>query len=166
MDPKLTFALAAWGAVVSTVGICWQVFQWVRAHPRIAVRAVAYESPTGDEADDYVRFELRNRGGRATTIEEIMFVSYESWFARLRRDPNRIEYLSAYKTETLKLPVLLQSGELWRGTCYLGPRNDPPHLDQTRRERFVAGKLTYRIRCAHTDRLIAGIVQPEEFMRG
>lgn len=161
MNPTLTFVLAIWGAVISTVAISWQIFIWLRSNPRIVPRVFVIESPTGDETQDYVSFEIRNRGGKPTTIEEIMFISSDGWLSHLQ-GLKKTEYLSAYKTDDLKLPVVLPPGEIWKGTCYLGPRQDPHRLDRTRRERFLAGRLFYYIRCAHTDRFIRGKVRAED----
>lgn len=169
MDPKWTAVLAVWGAVVATVALSWQFFLWVRSNPRVHVQATMKESPTGDSAEDWIEFKLRNRGGKPTTVEEIMFVSYGNWLGRLFHVPVRIENVwvrhpSDKTSPMMKLPVVLQPGELWKGSCYLGPRNDVPHLDSSRRERLSVGKLYYRIRCAHTDRVLSGTVRPESFL--
>lgn len=162
MDQRFTAALAIWGACLSTIAFGWQILQWLLSRPRIAAKAQVREGPWRDD-ENVVAFELRNRGGKPTTIEEIMFVQYSNCFFRLLRFPSRIEYLSAWKSDMLELPVLLQPGEIWKGSCYLGPRDDEPHLDASRRKRFDAGQLFYRIRCTHSDRTIAGVVKPESF---
>lgn len=163
MNQTLTTVLAVWGAVLSTFAIGWQIFLWRRANPHVLAKATMKESLSGDSADDWIVFELRNRGGKPTTIEEIHFVAYENWFDQVLRHPNNVENLSAYRPTEIKLPAILHPGELWKGNCYLGPRDEDPHLDSTRRKRFVAGKLFFRIKCAHTDRTINGTVKPEPF---
>lgn len=166
MDPKWTAVLAVWGAVVSTIALGWQFFLWFRANPRVHARATMMESPAGGAAEDWIEFKLRNRGGKPTTVEEIKFVSYGNWLDQLFRVPSCTENIwvrhpADHTSPTMKLPAVLQPGELWKGGCYLGPRSEQPRLDGTRRERFNAGKLCFRIRCAHTDRIISGVVKPE-----
>lgn len=164
MDPRLTEALAIWGSSVSTVALVWQIFQWVKSNPRIAVNAHMVEGHSTD-VDDSISFELRNRGRQPTTIEEIMFVAHSSWFARLTRYPDLIENVWVGNESTMKLPVILEPGEVWKGSCPLEARHERGGLSdhKTRRERFAAGKLFYRVRCAHTDSLISGTVKPENF---
>jgi len=60
--------------VVSTVALSWRFFLWVRSNPRVHVQATMKESPTGDSAEDWIEFKLRNRGGKPTTVEEIMLL--------------------------------------------------------------------------------------------
>lgn len=168
MNPTLTAVLAVWGAMLATFTACWQIFQWLRAKPRIHVKATMMENPIDGPADDWIEFEIRNRGGMPTTVEEIMFVSYERWFTQLLRFPNRVENLWIHHPEDksphlMELPTALPPSGLWKGSCYLGPREDLPHLDSTRRERFLKGKLFYRIRCAHTNQTINGTVKPRAF---
>jgi hypothetical protein len=159
MDPKLTTILAIYAAFLSTAGFAWQVFQWMRNHPKIAVSAEA----DSNGMDEWIRFELRNRGGKATTIEEIMFVTYANAFTRFLKFPARVEYLSSYHNDTIKLPIMLQPGELWKGNCPLVPDRESLEPRTSRKERLDAGRLNFRVRCAHTDRLISGVVRREGF---
>jgi hypothetical protein len=162
MSPSLTATLAIYGAVLSTLGFLWQVFLWRRSRPQIVVSATMHESPTG-AAEDWIGFEIRNRGGKPTTVEEIMFVSYENWLWSTLKVLNQTEFLSAYHRESIKLPVMLQPGEIWKGDCPLKPENERPvsGFGKSRRERLESGTLHFRVRCAHSDRLISGIVKPE-----
>lgn len=157
MDQNQTTALAIYAALLSTAGMAWQIFLWVRNHPRISVLAEV----DGNGADEWIRFELRNRGGRATTVEQIMLVRYSGRLTQLFRFPNAVEYLSSYHSETIKLPVHLQPGEFWKGHCPLSPENERADHGESRKERLEAGKLFFRVKCAHTDSLISGIVRPE-----
>lgn len=163
MNTQFTQFLAVWGAVVSTIALLWQIFQWTRANPRIAAKVQMNESHSS-ASDDWISFELRNRGGKPTTIEEIMFVDHESWWSRLAGYPNRIENIYVSHKSTMPLPIVLDPGEVWKGTCPLDEEYERGGLGRTRRQRFEVGQLFYRIRCAHTDRLISGRVAPERVM--
>ena len=117
-----------------------------------------------DEDGDWIGFEVRNRGGRATTVEEIILVDYDNWALRLLKIPQRSEFLSVYHRDTIKLPVVLEPGEIWKGHCPLGPSPEAPRIGDSRRKRLAAGCLFYRVRCAHSDRLISGRVKPEPYL--
>jgi hypothetical protein len=120
----------------------------------------------GDE-DDYVIFELRNRGRQATTVEAIMFVEYSGWFARLTKIPSRVENVWVGQEKDMKLPGDLLPGGVWKGSCPLQPRHEQYDSKQSRsrRQRLEAGRLFYRVQFSHTDRFIAGTVKPEIQMR-
>jgi hypothetical protein len=143
MDPRLTQFLAIWGAVISTIAFIWQVYQWKHSVPRIAVRAEILEScSTG--ADDLIFFELRNRGRQPTTVEEIMFIEHRSWYARITRIPDHLENIWVGHEKTMRLPVVLQPGQMWKGHCPLDAKHESRMFDgKTRRQRFNEGRLRF-----------------------
>lgn len=162
MDPRLSVAFAIYGAVLSSVVFLWQIYQWRRSHPRIVVKAMVRNMDLPNE-ERWISFEIRNRGGKATTIEEIMFVDYANWFMQLVKVPNKVEYLSRYHKDSIKLPAVLQPNDLWTGRCPLLPEPERARSGRagTRRMRFECGRLFYRIQCSHLDRPLAGVVERE-----
>ncbi len=155
MDPALTSFLAVWGAVVSTGVLLWNMWTWHQNKPQIVAKVETYENPFGDG----IAFEIRNRGGRATTVEEIMLVEYDTGIWGVLGKYSCYENVSARYRETAKLPVVLQPGEVWTGSAPFSEKRpihgfDLAKLIQDRR-------LFFKIRCAHTDRLLSGKVKKE-----
>ena len=161
---SITTALAVYAAVLSTIVFLWDIRKWQRNNPRIAVK-VEYHEPVSEDGEGWISYEIRNRGGRATTIEELMLANY-------RRMPELLLYFTKrelfsenvfvrYK-DTVKLPVVLQPNEVWKGNSPVRKR-DHHALENDDLELIKQGKLFYKVRCAHSDRLITGKVQPEGF---
>ena len=93
-----------------------------------------------------------------------MLVTFENSVRRFFGDPNYVENTSVKYGDGVKLPAKIQFGEIWEGLCYLGDEmEDPAPPSSETLRRLNAGNLYFRIRCAHTDRLIRGKVVPEPF---
>jgi len=162
MNASLTSYLAAWGAALSTFTAVWNVWKWHREKPRIAAKVEARES---FETDGFstVTYELRNRGDKPTTIEEIMLVSHEGGLSgRLFGYGECCSYESVSNRNTVQLPAVLRPGEIWKGYSVL-PEEERVPIRENKSKLIAAGKLAYRIRCAHTDKLICGKIKPERF---
>ena len=155
MDPVLTSTLAVWGSAVSTGVLLWNMWTWHQNKPQIVTKVETYENPFGDG----IAFEIRNRGGRATTVEEIMLVTYREDIGGFLGFFPSYENVSACYRDTAKLPVVLQPGDVWKGSAPFSEKRpihgfDLAKLIQDRR-------LFFKIRCAHTDRLLSGKVKEE-----
>ena len=164
MSPLLTTGLATWGALISTFVLLWDIQKWRRNSPRIAVK-VEYHEPVTEDDDGWISYEIWNRGGQATTIEELALANYRwmPWFLFYftKRDLC-VENVFAKNKDTVKLPVVLQRNEVWKGHSPIRHKRHRS-VGDVNEELFKQGKLFYRIRCAHSDRLIIGKVQPEGF---
>ena len=158
MNVTLTSVLAIWGAALSTITFVWNVWKWRRENPRIAVKVEALES---HETDGFrgISYELRNRGGKMTTIEEIMLVKYQPGFWGLLGLYEHCRYESQASRKSVKLPVALQPGGVWNGYTQIAEERSLTGMDTN--DLILKGRLFYKIRCAHTDRLISGKVKPE-----
>ena len=158
MSPALTTVLAVWGAVVSTVTLIWNLWKWRQEKPQIVVRA----STWGVDANMGIRFEIRNRGGRPTTVEDIRLVTYQDGIAGLLRMRAHVEYLAPKYGKTIKLPVVLASGAVWTADI---PMEDEGRgrFETGRQELIEAGRLYFKVVCAHTDRRVVGKIVPESF---
>ena len=169
MNPTLTTVLAIWGAALSTIVLLWDIRKWVRNNPCIVAR-VEFHEGFSEEGGGWISYEIRNRGGRPTTIEELMLADYNvvwpRWFLIyvVRRDLC-VENVHVKHKDTVKLPVVLQSGEVWKGQSPVD-KEQRRSFDGLDYETLIkAGKLYFKIRSAHSDRLISGKVKAEDLLR-
>lgn len=160
MNTTLTPYLAVWGAALSTVTFIWNFWKWHREAPLIAAKVEAHESLEEDGLGA-IHYELRNRGGKPTTIEEIMLVKYQPGFRGLLRQYEICENESVANRETVKLPVVLKPGELWKGYSVIDREHGSRDLDKN--ALILTGQLFWKVRCAHNDRLLSGKVRPERW---
>jgi hypothetical protein len=162
MNSTLTPYLAGWGAVLSLFTFLWSFWKWRREKPRVVVKVEAREDQFGDDdGNGAIHYELRNRGGKPTTVEEIILVQYQNGICGLLRHYQHCENTSVKYRETVKLPVVLKSGEVWKGYSVLSDESRLTKMDKPALIR--AGRLFYKIQCAHTDRLLSGKVRLESF---
>jgi hypothetical protein len=155
MDLNLTGVLAIWGAGLSTVTLILQVIRWRRERPRIAAEVEWRDFSTTQG----IHFAIRNRGDKPTTIEEVVLVTFqEGWLGFLGMKQTE-EYISHQHPSTAKLPAALGPGEIWRGEAPFsqGRRGDA----EEKLALIEAGRLFYRIRCAHAPRPVQGKVKPD-----
>jgi|ERR1051326_5249179 hypothetical protein len=114
MNPTLTTILAVWGATISTFVFLWDIRKWQRNKPQIVAKIQFHEGFSEDEGG-WGSYEIRNRGGRATTIEELMLVKYQDGIWGWFRFYEQSENVWVKHPETVKLPVMVQPGEVWKG---------------------------------------------------
>ena len=156
----LTTILAIYGAVLSTLVFIWSIWKWHRDNPHIVAKVEGYENPLGGG----IAFEIRNRGRRPTTIEQISLVRYEEGFLnRFLHLYGESENVSVKYRKTAKLPIVLQPGEVWKGTAPFPEEKSGLRGIDNMPELIRAGGLHFKIQCAHTDRRLSGTVKPESF---
>lgn len=158
MSPALTTILAVWGAVLSTVTVIWNLWRWRQEKPLIVAKAML----CGTGKDKCIRIEIRNRGGRPTTLEDVWLVKYMDGIAGLLRFQARTTYLAAKFGKRINLPVMLAAGGVWKEDVPLWDGERTPS-DDDREELVEKGLLYFKVCCAHTDRRVAGKVMPESF---
>ncbi len=156
MNTTQTTALAVWGAVLGTLSFAWNVWTWLRSRPRIAVKVELREML--DEAA--ICYEIRNRGDKPTTVEEIMLVKYQDGLPGLLHLFEHVENVSAKYRATAKLPVQLSPGDVWKGHSLMPGERSLMEMDKL--ALIAKGQLHFKIRCAHTDRLLSGKVTTEK----
>jgi hypothetical protein len=162
MNPILTTILAIWGALLSTVVFLWDIRKWLYNKPRIATR-VEFHKAMEEDGEGWISYEIRNRGGRATTIEELKLVKYRDGIWGWLRFYEIYENEWVKHPDTVKLPVVLQPGELWKGHSPLSKEGRRFSTGLDHDALIAKGRLYFKIRCAHSDRLISGKVRAEDF---
>lgn len=155
MPPEVTLVLAVWGAVVGTLSLLWNIWTWSRNRPEIVATAELRDLPVGE----LIFFEVRNRGSRPTTIEEVRLVKYLGGPMGWLGVAEHVEFVSAKHRHTFKLPVVLGPNEMWKADCPARQREHPFEMDKI--ALVKAGRLFFKIRCAHSDHQITGRVKPE-----
>jgi hypothetical protein len=172
----MTLFLAIWGAAIGTLTFFWNLWKWKQESPHVKATVEAVES-TWTENSSGIRLLLRNRGGKKTTIEEILLYRRQEWFSdgltgilfRVKKIVPWGQNLSVSNPKTIKLPVILDVHETWEGFIPF-EANEADNEDEQRiidRNREAArllqiGKLRYSIHCSHTDRRITGFVKNEQ----
>lgn len=104
----------------------------------------------------FISYELRNRGGKATTIEEIMLVSYSSGIWGWLGYFDRLENTSKASRDTVELPTVLNPNAVWKGHSEIQERG--LSLGADKESLIRSGKLFYKIRCTHSKKLLSGRV--------
>lgn len=144
MDWNLTTFLAVWGAALATLTFFLHIARWRRERPRIAAEVETYDVPAGGG----IRFAIRNRGDKPTTLEEVNLLTYQPGFMGLIGMKHTEEPLSGLHRRTAKLPAALGPGEIWRGEA---PFSEGRRGDAAEKLSLIqAGRLYYAVRCAHS----------------
>jgi hypothetical protein len=158
MNATLTEFLALWGATLGTLSLAWNVWTWTRSRPRVSPTVEVRELA----AENEIQYEIRNRGGQPTTIEEIQLLKYQDGLLGWLGVAEHVEYVAAKHPETMPLPALLPPGGVWKGSSPLPHVPRATELDKAALIR--ARKLFFKIRCSHTSRLLSGKVRKERLL--
>ena len=151
-----TDVLAWWGAIIGSLVFVWDIYKWMKERVQISVMAAEYDVP----AEKGIRCEIRNRGGRPTTIKEVMLVNYQkrqfrTYFLRIF-DAER----SVRKSQDGSLPFLLQPGAMWTG-YYNYEEETHTMLCEDIAALVEQGTLYFKVKTSDSDRAIRGLVRQE-----
>lgn len=119
LNESLTLAIAAYAAAVSTFVLGWDAYKWLNQGPKLKVTAQTGMKIVGGGRVDpktYISATVVNYGDRATTLTNMGFLYYKSWFnAYLRR--NRADQALIVTTPSLAqvLPYRFEAGAQWIG---------------------------------------------------
>jgi hypothetical protein len=89
IDDKIN-VVAIYAAIVSTGGLIWQVWQFLRRGPRLSVRANPNMKLMGAMIPDdnsYIAINVANNGDRKTTITHVVGHTYKNLLDKLRNNP-------------------------------------------------------------------------------
>ena len=119
MNESLTLAIAAYAAIVSTFVLGWDAYKWLNQGPKLKVTAQTGMKIVGGGQIDpktYVSATVVNCGDRATTLTNMGFLYYESWFkAHLRRNRADQAFIIATPSQAQVLPYRFEAGAQWIG---------------------------------------------------
>ena len=111
--------VAWWGAIIATVVLVWNIYKWKTSGPKIRFVIRPGMIVVGDqtrEGQSFISAEATNIGNRPTTITNLVFQHYKSYFAMLRHKP-QTSMIVTEPSASQPLPYVLQPGSVWRGLC-------------------------------------------------
>ena len=76
--------------------------------------------------------------------------------------PRYVQNTSVAYRDSVKLPAKIHYGEIWEGYAKI-KEEEHAFMDREhdKLKLIEKGRLYFKVRCAHTDRLISGKVRPE-----
>lgn len=68
---SITLSLAAWGAVVSTVALTWNIFRDVHKRARVRVDAMIGKNTAAPFGPEYLAVKITNVGGSSVMVQAL-----------------------------------------------------------------------------------------------
>lgn len=117
MKNSITFAIACWGAALSTLVFIWDIYKWRKSKPDLKLTVIPnmrYYNPQLPMDDaDYLMIKVANTGQRKTTIQAVSFTTYQSRTQKWKRKPRKA--LLVPNPLPGILPSVIDAGEEWVG---------------------------------------------------
>lgn len=119
LNESLTMVIAAYAAVVSTFVLGWDAYKWLNQGPKLKVTAQTGMKIVGTgriDSKTYVSATVVNYGDRATTLTNMGFLYYRSWFkAYLNRNRADQAFIITTPSQVQILPYRFEAGAQWIG---------------------------------------------------
>jgi hypothetical protein len=114
-----TLGIAAYAAVISTFVLGWDAYKWFDSGPKVRLTSNTGMRLVGGNLVDtnvYVSATAVNLGDRATTITNLGFLYYSSWFKAMirRRRPDQA-FVIATPSQSQSIPFRFDPGAQWLG---------------------------------------------------
>lgn len=136
LNESMTLAIAAYAAIVSTFVLGWDAFKWLNQGPRVKLSAQTGMKMVGGLQIDpmtYVSVTAVNCGDRATTITNMGFLYYKSWFkAYFWRNGADQAFIIATPSQAQTLPYRFEAGAQW-----IGMANQDGDVDRMIRDGYL-----------------------------
>lgn len=136
LNQILTLAIAAYAAAVSTFVLGWDAYKWLNQGPKLKVEVQTGMKIIGGGQIDpktYVSAIVVNYGDRATTLTNMGFLYYKSWFkAYLRRNRADEAFIVTTPSQTQVLPYRFEAGAQW-----IGMADQDEKVDRMIREGYI-----------------------------
>ena len=173
-----TTFIAAWGAILGTLTFIWNILRWRQERPQISARIEAVESFSSENCYAGVRLKIRNRGGKKTTVENIILYRRPTWsefgvssiLLLLSRESAWEQNIVGSRLKTAVLPVVLDINGVWEGFIPFeaNDEDNEEELRQIDKSRYLVealriGKVRYSIICSHTNTQKTGVVRRVSF---
>jgi len=174
----ITTGIAVWGAVLGTLTFVWNVRKWRQERPKIFACIEAVESLSKGNSYAGVRLKIRNRGGKQTTVENIILYCRPTWgefgfqsiLMALAGYSAWEQNVAGSNLKTAALPAVLAINGAWEGFIPLeaNDEDDEEELRLVERGRHLAdalrnGKVRFSIVCSHTNARKTGLVKRVNF---
>ena len=136
LNETLTLTVAAYAAIVSTFVLGWDAYKWLNEGPKVRITAqTGIKIVGGGQIDPktYVLVTAVNYGDRATTITNMGFLYYTTWFnANLRRNRTDKAFFITTPSQVHVLPYRFEAGAQW-----IGMADQSDDVDQMIREGYL-----------------------------
>ena len=114
-----TLGIAGYAAIIATFVFGWDAYKWLHSGPKVSLTAsTGMKMVGGGQADPktYVSVAAVNLGDRATTITNLGFVYYASWFKSVfRRNKVDKAFIITTPSQAQVLPYRFEAGAQWIG---------------------------------------------------
>lgn len=114
-----TLCIATYAAVISTFVLGWDAYKWLDSGPKVRLTAKSGMRMVGGiqvDPNTYVSATAVNLGDRATTITNLGFLYYTSWFkAMLRRSRPDQALIIMMPSQAESIPFRFEPGAEWMG---------------------------------------------------
>ncbi|MBK8113873.1 MAG: hypothetical protein IPK44_04630 [Candidatus Accumulibacter sp.] len=116
-DTSTITLVAWWGAILSTIIFCWDVYKWRTSGPKIrlsvssgmeSINMPLYEGKT------LILVNVTNYGDRPTTITHLALKFFPNWISRLRKKASKA-FIVPQPSPAQQLPYELKQGTVWSG---------------------------------------------------
>lgn len=120
LNEELTLAIAAYAAVVSTFVLGWDAYKWLNQGPKVRIYAQTGMKVVGGPIPDpktYVTVTATNYGDRATTITNLGFLYYKSWWRAYMPFVRKSEraFIITTPSQAQVIPYRFEPGAQWMG---------------------------------------------------
>lgn len=120
LNEELTLAIAAYAAVVSTFVLGWDAYKWLNQGPKVRIYAQTGMKVVGGPIPDsktYVTVTATNYGDRATTITNLGFLYYKTWWRAYVPFIRKAEraFIIATPSQAQVIPYRFEPGAQWLG---------------------------------------------------
>lgn len=136
LNETLTLVIAAYAAVVSTFVFGWDAYKWLNEGPDVRIAAQTGMKIVGGGQIDprtYVSVTAVNYGDRATTITNMGFLYYKTWFgAYIRRKRPDQAFVVTTPSQAQVLPYRFEAGAQW-----IGMADQTEDVDQMIRDGYL-----------------------------
>ncbi len=112
-----TTIVAWWGAILSSVVFLWDIYKWWATGSKIRFSVQSgMESINmpGYDGKTLILANVTNYGDRPTTITNLSFLYFESFWSQLRKRPDKVFFIPNPSTDQC-LPFELKQGNVWTG---------------------------------------------------
>lgn len=118
VNETLTLIIAAYAAIISTFILGWDAYKWLNEGPKIRIKAQTGMKIVGGGQIDpktYVSVTAVNYGDRATTITNMGFLYYTTWFKAYLHNRSDQGFIITTPSQAQILPYRFEPGAQWIG---------------------------------------------------
>lgn len=150
--------VAAYAAIVATGALALEIRRWFESGAKLNVTYMLDAITFPRESDDkkHIVITVANRGDTATTITNLGFQVYDSYWKRLRGKSSHA-FIANRPSQVQPIPYLLEPGGRWMGMCIQSIEVDGL---------VKSGNLWAEVYATHSDKPISIRLKPSPQPKG